>query len=44
MRSLFNHDPDRGESDEKLGQLISNVVYVAIAIGVIVWFFGLHIP
>ncbi len=40
MRSSLHHDSDRGESADKLGAFVSNVVYAAFVIGVILWICG----
>jgi hypothetical protein len=43
MRSLLDHRSD-GESADKLGLVLSNAIWAAIAIGVIAWLFGIRIP
>ena len=43
MRSLLDHDSDRGESADQRGAFVRNVVYAVIVIGVIAWFCGFPI-
>ncbi len=44
MRSLLDHDSDRGESADKLGAFVSNLAMVAIVVGAFAWFLRIPIP